>query len=384
MVLDDGAVGGGETGRTTAHLSNALDDRYYVLERLHGEEGARLAAESHAAAIDRIEPIVAEEGIDCDFERLDGYLFVPPGESLEILDAELEAARRAGLRRRAWCRARPLTPSTPGRACASPARPSSTPSLPGRGSPGPSSGAAAGSSAAPTSTGRGRPAGRVSTEGGRTVTADVVVCATNTPVNDRLVIHTKQAPYRTYVIAARVPRGTVPRALYWDTADPYHYVRLGGAGDAADRRRRGPQDRPGGRRRRALRALEAWTRERFPVGEVEYRWSGQVMEPVDGLAYHRPQPAATRATSSSPPATPGHGMTHGTIAGMLLTDLILGRPNPWETLYDPSRKSLKSAAEFAEGEPERGGAVPRLRHTGRGGLRGRDPARGTGRWSARG
>src|ERR671925_1566014 len=98
VVLEDGAVGGGETGRTTAHLSNALDDRYHVLERLHGQEGARLAAESHAAAIDRIESIIAAEGIACDFQRLDGYLFVPPGESLEILDAEFEAARRAGLR----------------------------------------------------------------------------------------------------------------------------------------------------------------------------------------------------------------------------------------------------------------------------------------------
>ncbi|HEU5040551.1 MAG TPA: FAD-binding oxidoreductase, partial [Gemmatimonadales bacterium] len=97
VVLEDGAVGGGETGRTTAHLSNVLDDRYHVLERLHGSDGARLAAESHTAAIDRIESIVRAERIDCDFQRLDGYLFEPPGEATDTLDAELEAARRAGL-----------------------------------------------------------------------------------------------------------------------------------------------------------------------------------------------------------------------------------------------------------------------------------------------
>jgi len=96
VVLEDGAVGGGETGRTTAHLSNALDDRYHVLERLHGREGARLAAASHGAAIDTIEAIVRQEGISCDFERLDGYLFLSPGDSSSILDAELEAAHRAG------------------------------------------------------------------------------------------------------------------------------------------------------------------------------------------------------------------------------------------------------------------------------------------------
>src|SRR5882762_9376957 len=70
-ILDDGPIGGGMTGRTTAHLVTALDDRYFELERLHGEDGARLAARSHAASINRVEQIVTEEKIDCDFERVD-------------------------------------------------------------------------------------------------------------------------------------------------------------------------------------------------------------------------------------------------------------------------------------------------------------------------
>src|SRR5437588_9804647 len=77
VVLDDGPIGGGMTARTTAHLSNALDDRFYELERLFGEDGSRLAAQSHTVAIDRVEAIVWEEKIDCEFERLDGYLFLP-------------------------------------------------------------------------------------------------------------------------------------------------------------------------------------------------------------------------------------------------------------------------------------------------------------------
>src|SRR3954467_10696992 len=97
VVLDDGPIAAGQTQRTTAHLSNALDDRYFEIERLHGQGGARLAAESHTEAIARIEAVVRDEGIDCDFERLDGYLFLPPGESPEVLDRELEAAHRAGL-----------------------------------------------------------------------------------------------------------------------------------------------------------------------------------------------------------------------------------------------------------------------------------------------
>src|SRR5688500_3171266 len=97
IVVDDGPTAGGETCRTTAHLVSAVDDRFYHLERLHGGEGARLAAESHAAAIDRIEQIVQEEKIDCDFTRLDGYLFVPPGDDPAQLDDELAASHRAGL-----------------------------------------------------------------------------------------------------------------------------------------------------------------------------------------------------------------------------------------------------------------------------------------------
>src|SRR5438477_5782883 len=98
VVLDDGPIASGETSRTTAHLVNALDDRYFELERLHGEKGARLAAESHAAAIDRIEAIIAAENIECEFERLNGYLFVPAGESTDVLNKELAAAHRVGLK----------------------------------------------------------------------------------------------------------------------------------------------------------------------------------------------------------------------------------------------------------------------------------------------
>jgi Rieske Fe-S protein len=188
------------------------------------------------------------------------------------------------------------------------------------------------------------PPAQVQTNVGRTVTADFVVCATNTPVLDWLVIHSKQAAYRTFAIGARTT-GKVPPALYWDTEDPYHYVRLSGdvlivggedhkTGQADD-----GEDR--------LRRLESWTRERFPVGPVEFSWSGQVMEPVDGLGYIGRNPGDKGhvfvATGDS-----GHGMTHGTIAGVLITDLIQGRANQWEQLYDPGRKSLKATGEYAK------------------------------------
>lgn len=96
-----------------------------------------------------------------------------------------------------------------------------------------------------------------------------------------------------------------------------------------------------------FRRLQQWTRERFPdVERFDFQWSGQVMEPVDSLALigHNPLDSDNVyiATGDS-----GNGMTHGTIAGLLVTDLIMGRVNPWAALYDPSRKTLGAIKEFA-------------------------------------
>lgn len=353
IVLDDGPIGGGMTGRTTAHLVNALDDRYVELERLHGEKGARLAAESHTAAIDRVEAIVTNEKIDCEFERVDGYLFVPPGDAKQILDDELDAALRAGLKLEIVARA-PIDSYDTGAALRFPRQAQFHPLkyLAGL------------AQAIKRSGGRihtGTHAGKIEggdralieTAGGAVVTADSVVVATNSPVNDLVAIHTKQAAYQTYVIGARVPRGSVTRALYWDTPEPYHYLRIetvGAGAIAYDLLIVGGEDHKTGQEDDANRRfgiLERWTRLRFPMIEsIEYRWSGEVLEPVDGLAFigRNPmdEPNVFIATGDS-----GNGMTHGTIAGILITDLIMGRENEWAELYEPSRKTLGALPQFA-------------------------------------
>ena len=196
VVLDDGAIASGETSRTTAHLVNALDDRYFEIENMHGEKGARLAAASHTAAIDRIEAIVAKEKIDCDFERLDGYLFVPPGESTELLEKELEAAHRAGLTGVERIERAPLEPFNTGVCLRFPRQAQFHPLKYIK----------ALSQAIEKKGGRifnnthaktfedGAPA-RVTTDKGQVVSAGAIVVATNTPVNDWVAIHTKQAAY---------------------------------------------------------------------------------------------------------------------------------------------------------------------------------------------
>jgi glycine/D-amino acid oxidase-like deaminating enzyme len=96
-VIDDGQIGSGETSRTTAHLSNEIDDRYVEIARVHGEEGARIAADSHTAAIDFIESFVREHRVECDFKRIDGYLFLAEGDTEDILEDEYDAASKAGV-----------------------------------------------------------------------------------------------------------------------------------------------------------------------------------------------------------------------------------------------------------------------------------------------
>src|SRR5688500_2637368 len=344
IVLDDGPTAGGETARTTAHLVFYNDDGLSKVESLHGEEGLRLATESHSAAVDRIEQIARDEQIDCDFKRLDGYLFVTPGgQGLDFLKKELDAAHRIGLKDAHWIGRAPLKGFDTGKCLCYPRQgkfhplkylAALTEIIKQRGGE-------VHNSTHVASIEGGSPA-KVTTSQGRVVTCDAVVVATNSPVNDRVAIHTKQHPYRTYVIGGRVPRGAVTDALYWDTLDPYHYVRLQPVdGKDYDVLISGGEDHKTGQAtdgERRWRDIERWTRERFPeMGEIEFRWSGQVFEPVDHLAYIGRNPMDKGnvfiATGDS-----GMGMTHGTIAGMLLTDLILGRKNPWEKLYDPARK----------------------------------------------
>lgn len=225
VVLEKHRIGGGETSHTTAHLSNVLDAGYREIERLHGPKGAQLAAQSHTAAIAQIESIVSEEAIDCDFERLDGYLFLAAGDSPKHLDEELQAARSAGI--------------AVEQAQGSPLGPKFGPCLrfPQQAQFHPLKYLAGLARAFKTAGGRIFPETeakeiqpgktiKIKTKRSATVSAGAVVVATNTPVNDWVKMHTKQAAYRTYVIGVPVAPDSIPKALYWDTEDPFHYARL--------------------------------------------------------------------------------------------------------------------------------------------------------------
>ena len=359
IVLDDGPIGGGETGRTTAQLATSFDDDYHEVEKLLGENSSRLLGEAFRAGVDAIERIVRDERIDCDFVRLDGWWVPSTDDAPERLRNECAAARRAGLPEVELVSNHPLTSLYPGVALRFPQQ--------------------AQFHVLRYLTGLAdaihRLGGRIVTNAhvetvddakddadqcvvhladGRQLRAAHVVVATNTPIIDWVAMHTKQAAYRSYVIGARVPRGSVPVSQFWDTDRPYHYVRLlkGPLADGdTDVLIVGGEDHKTGQsddESSAFDRLEEWTRARFPVQAIEARWSGQVMEPVDYVAYIGKNPGSRRlwiVTGDS-----GNGMTHGTIAGLLLPTLIAGEPHRWEELFSPSRITVAAttALSFAK------------------------------------
>ena len=355
-LLEDGYIGSGETGRTTAHITHALDDRYYNLEKKHGANSARIAAESHTSAIDFIDKTVREERIDCTFSRLNGYLFLDPSDNKSSLDKEIAAIKNAGIYSAKIQNKSPLESKDISPCICFEDQAQFQPmlyltSIANRMSQNNEVKIFTETHAQEIQ--NDNSVSVIKTNTGHTVTAQDVVLATNAPIIDKVSkIYDKQVAYRTYVIATEIQKNSIPLALYWDTGNqnstdhvrPYHYVRIQQTGNeekdllivgGEDHKTGSPNDKNDFVTK--FKNLERWMREIFSVeGPVVYKWSGQVMEPLDGLAFIGPNPGNDKniyiATGDS-----GNGMTHGTIAGIILHDLIVDKNNAWAELYRPDR-----------------------------------------------
>lgn len=345
IIVDDGVPGMGETLRTTAHLTAAIDDRIHVLERRIGVRKTRLAVESQVAAIDRIERICADEHLTGVFRRVDGHLFLHPDDQRSTLEAELEAARRAGLEDVRLEETTPL-PFQAGPCLVFPrqAEVDAGQYIAGLADAIARMGGRIHASTHATNVEEGEGGHlTVTTTKGRIECEAAVVC-TNAPVFGKVALHTKQDQYRTYVVAYEVPAGQVPPGLYWDTwgESGYHYIRLAQLGDGGRELLLvgGEDHRVGeGDPAESLARLEDWAAIRFNVSRPAYRWSGQVIEPADRLPFLGRYPGKGKnvyvITGDS-----GQGFTNHTAGAMLVTDLIQGRRNPWQGLYSPSRQGI--------------------------------------------
>jgi glycine/D-amino acid oxidase-like deaminating enzyme/nitrite reductase/ring-hydroxylating ferredoxin subunit len=344
-ILEARGIGQGETGRTTAHLTVALDQRYRSIMTKFGSDGARDVFASQEAALQRIEALVSELGIDCQFERLPGYLFAESEDERQAIEAEASACQQLGIpasltrevplpfpARQAlrFERQAQMHPIRYLRALAD--------AIPGGGSQIYED--------SPVREVHDDEPCRVVTDGG-VVVADHVVVAAHVPISNRFFLHTKIAAYRTYVLAARL-EGAGPAGLFWDTLDPYHYIRTHKARDGSNLLIVGGEDHKVGQDpdpEARFDRLSEYLREHFGALPIQERWSGQIIEPVDGLPYIGRNSLSSRTYVATGYA--GQGMTSGTLAAMILCDQVQGMKNRYAELYDATRiKPLAAAREF--------------------------------------
>jgi glycine/D-amino acid oxidase-like deaminating enzyme/nitrite reductase/ring-hydroxylating ferredoxin subunit len=348
VILDRGRIAGGITARTSAHLAPLCDDLTSAMIKLRGEEMSRAFYESQAAAVDRIEEIQKREKIDCDFRRLDGYLFQAFNTDSKMIDEELDAVRKVGAPVHRLVGV-PLAGCENQHALRYPRQATFHPLK-----------YLKGLTAAIESKGgmfcpqtmvqqiEERDGAVIVTTDRGTMTAKAVVVATNSPINDAFALHTKMSPYRTYAMAFSIPRDAIPDSLYWDTLDPYHYVRLQPGEGRTDFLIVGGADHKSGEADDAdlrFEALEAWARNLIPAMKEEtHRWSGQVLDTIDYAAFIGRNPGSQNIYVHA--GDSGQGLTHGVAGSLINSALITGADPKWQAVYEPTRKTPSSISNY--------------------------------------
>ena len=346
-VVEANRIGSGATGYTTGKLSSLHGLIYRKLVSTFGEDDARLYGEANEAAIDAMERLVDEHGIDCDFRRKPNFTMACSDGNVDALREEAEIARRLGL---------PASFTTdvdlpfdvagavrferqaefhPVKYLAGLAR-----LIPGEGSE-------IFQQTTATDVDEGPPL-EVTTPRG-TIRADHVVVATHFPFLDRGGQFARMHVERSYVVACRV-RGDLPQAMYISVDPPTRSIRTTPCGDEELLLVGGEGHKVGEvtDTEACYDALEEWTRRHFDVVSLDWGWSAQDPIPADSVPYiGKLHPGAEHLWLATGFAK--WGLAHSTAAAEILTDQVLGRPNRWASLYDATRgKPAASASDVVK------------------------------------
>ena len=343
-LLERERFGGGETSHTSAHLTCVTDLRLRELVKTFGRDHAQAVWDAGSAAIAQIHQIIEDENIACEFHWVPGYLHAPvnkrrDADEIARLQEDAQLADELGFDAK-FVEQVPLV-SCPGVRFANQALFHPRKYLAGL---------------LKTLRDRGcnlfenTEAGAIETEptivrsNGHTIRCKFVVIGTHVPLQgatgmvSATLLQTKLAAYSTYAVGAQIEKGTVPQASFWDTADPYFYLRI-------ERRKSHDYAILGGADHKTGQALdpvrhyarvEKRLRQLLPTATIDHRWSGQVIETNDGLPFMgETAPGQFVATGFS-----GNGMTFGTLGAMMAADVFTKRRNPWAQLFDVNRKKL--------------------------------------------
>lgn len=332
-----------DTGNTTAHLTCVTDLRLRAMAKTFGHEVTRAVWDAGAAAIDQIVSLIRTEDIACNFRWVPGYLHTPLGspekKSGNELKAEVESAERIGIQ--ATYHAGIPGLGVPGvkfehQAIFHPRKylAALLATLPGKGS----------HVFEKTSADEILEKPLAVKTGGKRLRCRYLVIATHNPLMGNtgstaaLLFQSKLSLYSSYALSARLPSGFLPEASFWDTSDPYYYLRV-------EKRRGydfavfGGEDHKTGQETDTVSAyerLEKKFRSFSPQVEIDHRWSGQVIETNDGL----PLIGETASRQFVATGFGGNGMTFGTLGAMMAVDQIKRRKNPWQTIFDVHRTKL--------------------------------------------
>jgi glycine/D-amino acid oxidase-like deaminating enzyme/nitrite reductase/ring-hydroxylating ferredoxin subunit len=330
-----------DTGHTTAHLTCVTDLRLHDMECHFGSRAARLVWEAGTAAINRIALLAETEAPDCGFKWGPGYLHArSANEDVRMLKREAEVAHSLGIN--ADFQASIPLFNVPG--VHFPRQALFNPltylagllrTLPGRGSYVFEETDAHEIEKSPR---------RLRTRGGR-INFNHLVLATHNPLSGitglirATLFQTKLSLYTSYAVGAQLPAGQLPAGAYWDTGDPYHYLRVENTGNHAYAIYGGEDHKTGQvtDTTALYERLEQRLRTLAPMAVVDARWSGQVIETNDGLPFI----GETAERQFVATGFSGNGMTFGTLGAIMATDAIVGRANPWQKLLDPHRKKLR-------------------------------------------
>lgn len=337
IVLDRERVAMSETGHTTAHLQVVLDTRLADLVPRFGLEDAKRAWDSQLEAVRFIESTSLDHRIDCELSRLDAYLYSPLESDRAMLKEERRLARKIGYACE-WADASKIPfPAKHALSFPEQGKFHVRKYLLGLLEQARKLGAKFHEGTEVTEV-EGGPSVKVTTRDGYTVKARWFLSASNTPFVGAPTIDMKLMPYRTYVIGALVPKNVFEDKLYWDTLDPYHYVRvepkldhdlviLGGE----DHRVGAVEDT-----NQAWGNLWRHLREATPQFTPAYQWSGEIIETLDDFPYIGRIPGRGEnelmVTGDS-----GTGMTNGTLGAIMMAERMLGRGTPWDEMYDAQR-----------------------------------------------
>ena len=342
VVLERDRCASTDTGHTSAHLTMVTDARLTELVKRFGRDHAQAVWDAGLAAIATIDEVIREQGIEAGFEWVDGYLHAPlkndDGKEPEV-EEDVKLAREMGFDAE-FVETVPLM-NLPGIRFADQAHIHPRSYLAGVAK---AFVALGGRIYEHSTADEFCDDPRAVKVGAYTVRCEDIILATHNPLvglsglAGATLFQTKLALYTSYVIAGRVPKGQVPDALWWDMSDPYYYLRVEPHRDfdvvvfGGEDHKTGQQDDTAG----CYRRLEDRLTAVVPRVDVTHRWSGQVIETPDGLPYI----GQTADHQHAATGYAGNGLTFGTLAGMMMSDAILGRTNPWRDLFEPGRKAI--------------------------------------------